>query len=134
MNDFLHNILSNSIGYEPLESWAGRQQPSFPKYNIVKKSEYAYSVELALAGIKKNDITIDVKDNKLNISSTIGKHINEKEPEYLHKGISSRNFSLSFALGNYMEVTEAKMEDGILSIELERIVPEEKKAKLITIS
>ena len=102
-------------------------------YNIVKVSEEKYCIELAIAGFSKSDIEIESKDNVLTISTLDKKDENELETEYLHKGISARSFKKAFNLAEYVIVQGASFKDGILSIDLERIVPEAMKPKTIKI-
>ena len=105
----------------------------YPPYNIVKDSEEKYCIELAIAGFSKSDIIIESKDNILSISTLDKKDENELETEYLHRGISARSFKKAFNLAEYVVVQGASFKDGILSIELERIVPEAMKPKTIKI-
>ena len=105
--------------------------PNYPPYNIIKKGE-TYFIEIAMAGFKKSDIDIQVEDNTLTISANyLGR---ENDVEFIHKGISEREFYKSFALAEYVEVKKAKIVDGILVIELEKNIPEEQKPKKIKIS
>ena len=105
----------------------------YPPYNIVKVSEEKYCIELAIAGFSKSDIEIESKDNILTISTLDKKDENELETEYLHKGISARSFKKAFTLAEYVTVQSASFKDGILSIDLERLVPEAMKPKTIKI-
>jgi len=109
--------------------------PNFPPYNIVKTGKNSYDIELALAGYNKKDISIEFEEGILNIKSI--KDEKEKEVEdnngILHKGIAKRYFSKSFTIADDVEIKDAKLEDGLLRISLERIVPESKKARTIEI-
>jgi molecular chaperone IbpA len=101
--------------------------PNYPPYNIIKHDEDHFSIELAVAGFNDGDITITVEKNLLTIKGEQRQDLDEleKEIEYLHRGISARSFSRTFTLADYVEVIGAKAENGILTIELERQVPEE---------
>ena len=102
----------------------------YPPYNITKSDDDTYHVSIALAGFSKDDVEVTV-DNKTLI---VKGEINRKDQEqYVHKGIGVRKFTRNFALGEYMEVTKATMEDGMLNITVERIVPEDKLPKVIKI-
>ena len=104
---------------------------SYPPYNVLKYDEDSYALELAVAGFKKDEIDITVKDNTLTIT---GEKLSPEVDDYfIHRGIGTRKFTRSFALGEFMEVNSAEMEDGILSIMIDRIIPEEKKPKAIEI-
>ena len=105
---------------------------SYPPYNLVKIDDDNYMVNLAVAGFTKHEISISVENNTLTVSGEI---ITEDEEgiEYLHKGIAMRKFTRTFALGEYMEVISAEMDNGILYVAVRREIPEEKKPKQITI-
>ena len=104
----------------------------FPPYNIIKNDEYNYQIEIALAGYDKKDIEIELKEGTLSISS---KKIEDdtSEKNLIHKGISHRSFKRTFTLSDEMKVKGAKMENGMLFIALERIVPAHKKPQMIEV-
>jgi molecular chaperone IbpA len=103
----------------------------YKNYNIKEVEEDTkYEIEMAIAGFAKEDITISVKENSLVVEGGSKK---TKDESYVHKGIAARTFTQSFVLGDYVEVTNAKLENGILTISLDRKVPEEKKPKTIKI-
>jgi molecular chaperone IbpA len=103
---------------------------SYPPYNLLKLDEDTYRLSLAVAGFTKEDVNISVDNGTLVIKGEI---IEVTDAEVIHKGIAGRKFTQSFALGEYMEVTGAEMKDGMLHINVDRIVPEEKKPKSIKI-
>ena len=103
---------------------------SYPPYDILKLDEDTYRISLAIAGFTKEDIDVSIDNGTLNIKGEI---VEVVDAEVVHKGIAGRKFTRSFALGEYMEVTGADMKDGMLHINVERIVPEEKKPKSIKI-
>ena len=103
---------------------------SYPPYDIVQLDDDSYVLKLAAAGFSRKDLDITVKDGTLVIA---GNKSEADADKYLHKGIAMRNFTRTFALGEYMEVVSASMEDGILIINVKRELPEEKKPKQITI-
>jgi molecular chaperone IbpA len=108
------------------------RQVSYPPYDLVKLDDDNYKLSLAVAGFSKDDIEVSVDNSTLVIKGDNSVEDEEKS-EILHKGIATRKFTRTFALGEYMEVVGAKMEDGMLVIDIERIVPEEKKPKSIKI-
>ena len=123
-----------SVGFDEIFNTLQRAsipQSNYPPYNIIKKGE-TYYIEIAMAGFKQSDINIQVEDNSLTISATYADR--EDDIEFVHKGISEREFYKSFALAEYVEVKKAKMVDGILLIELQKNIPEENKQKIIKIS
>jgi molecular chaperone IbpA len=103
---------------------------TYPPYDVLKLDEDTYQISIAVAGFTKNDIDISVEDNTLIVKGDI---VEVTDGEYLHKGIASRKFTRTFALGEYMEVASAEIKDGMLNIRVDRIVPEEKKPKTIKI-
>ena len=102
----------------------------FPPYNIRRDGDYNYVIEMALAGMSKDDLEVQVADGTLTVRS-IEKQ--EDEGELLHRGISFRKFTRSWTLADDVIVKDAKMENGMLLIHLEHVVPEEKKPRLVKI-
>ena len=103
---------------------------SYPPYDLIKLDEDTYRLSIAIAGFSREDIDITVDNGTLIIKGEI---VEVTDAEVIHKGIAGRKFTRSFALGEYMEVTGADMKDGMLHINVDRIVPEDKKPKQITI-
>ena len=103
----------------------------FPPYNIRKDGDYNFVIELALAGLSQDDLEVEVAEGTLTVRSVEKKQ--EEGGELLHRGISYRQFSRSWTLADDVVVNEAKMENGMLSVHLERVIPEEKKPRKITI-
>jgi len=103
----------------------------FPPYNIRKEGDFNYVIEMALAGLSKDDLEVEVSDGTLSVRSKDKK--DDEEGELLHRGISYRKFSRSWTLADDVVVNEAKMENGMLLINLEHVVPEEKKPRLVKI-
>jgi molecular chaperone IbpA len=107
---------------------ASRQ--SYPPYDVLKLDEDTYMVSLAVAGFTKENITLSVDNGTLVVSGEI---VEVTDAEVLHKGIAARKFTRSFALGEYMEVSSASLKDGMLNININRLIPEDKKPKTIKI-
>jgi molecular chaperone IbpA len=126
----------DSILDELMRVNAQQTNTNYPPYNIVKHSEDAFAIELAVAGFREGDINITLEKNVLTIKGeqTVSLDELEKDIEYVHRGISARNFDRVFTLAEYVEVIGAKAENGILTIELERQVPEEQKPKTVAIT
>ena len=126
----------DSILDELMRVNAQQTNTNYPPYNIVKHSEDAFAIELAVAGFREGDIKITLEKNVLTIKGeqTVSLDELEKDVEYVHRGISARNFDRTFTLADYVEVLGAKAENGILTIELERQVPEEQKPKTVAIT
>ena len=106
----------------------------YPPYNIRKVNDTDYVIELAVAGFGKKDIEVKSQENTLTIKSTDKKdEVLEKDESVLHRGISQRSFKRSFTVAEDVVVKGADLKDGLLSVKLERIIPEEKKPKFIDI-
>jgi molecular chaperone IbpA len=110
------------------------QTTNYPPYNIIKQTDDKYVLELATAGFREGEIDVTVEKSTLIVTGNKVTTQNEDAAEYLHRGISARSFQRTFTIGEYVEVVGASVQDGILTIELERIVPEEKKPKKIAIA
>jgi molecular chaperone IbpA len=131
------NIHKFGIGFDSifedihrLASVTGKD--NYPPYNVIKIDDDHFFIELALAGIPREALDIQVDQNQLTISTD--KAESDEELEYLHKGISQRGFSRSFTLADHVIVQGADMVDGVLKISLERQLPEELKPRKIDIS
>ena len=123
----------SSVGFDNfLNSALNSQKSSSLPYNIVKKSDDDYSISLALAGWNESDLTITKDKNTLTVSGKSSKE--QKETNYMHRGISERDFSLDFSLADYVNVISADMKDGLLNIELHRELPETEKPMQISIN
>lgn len=103
---------------------------SYPPYDLLKLDEDTYRLSIAVAGFSKDNVGVTVDNGTLIIKGEI---VDVTDAEVVHKGIAGRKFVRSFALGEYMEVTGAELKDGMLHISIDRIVPEEKKPKTISI-
>ena len=103
---------------------------SYPPYDLLKLDEDTYQISLAIAGFSKEDINVSVDNGTLIIKGEI---VEVTDAEIVHKGIAGRKFTRTFALGEYMEVTSAELKDGMLQVHVVRIIPEDKKPKVIDI-
>ena len=108
------------------------QSTGFPPYNIRKDGDYNFVIEIALAGLSKDDLEIEVAEGVLTVRTKEKK--DEEGGELLHRGISYRQFTRKWTMADDIVVNDAKMENGMLLIEVERVVPEEKKPRLLKIS
>ncbi len=102
---------------------------TYPPHNVIKDGEDSYGIELAVAGFSRDQISIETQDRLLKITGEAQKD----EREYTYKGISTRSFTRQFTLAEYVEVTDATLQDGILSVSLKRNVPEEKQPRKVKI-
>ena len=134
--DNFNQLTPYAVGYDRMFDHLNRYvannstSTGFPPYNIIKGGDYNYVIEMALAGFSKDDIEIEIADNTLTIRST---KENEENEDTIHRGISYRKFNRKFTLTDDLVVNEASLENGMLVINLERIVPEEKKPRLLSI-
>ena len=104
----------------------------YPPYNIRKINEAQYVIEIALAGFSKEDIEVEVTEGNLAIRSKEEKETDEDD-SFVHKGIAKRSFLRSFTLSDDIIVKGADLKDGMLIIDLEKVIPDEKKPRLIQI-
>ena len=112
-----------------------RYNSNYPPYNIHRLNDTDYKIEIALAGYSKDDIELELKENTLTIrNKTKEKVINENGNGVIHKGISTRQFERSFTISEDIKVKNAELKNGLLNIDLERIIPDEKKSRLIEIN
>ena len=111
-------------------SAGSKSLPSYPPFNVVKDGDH-YIVEVALAGIDKKDLDVEVQENTLSISYDSSNK--EESDNKLYRGIAQRSFRRQFSLSEDVEVTGAIFKNGLLQIDLERIIPEEKRPKQIKI-
>ena len=117
---------------------SGAPTAAFPFYNIVKTGDTTYDIEVALAGYSKGEIDVEYADNLLRITSNKSDPLDtmdngETKKGTIHQGISKRYFSKVFTIADDVEIKGAELKNGLLKISLEKIVPEGKKPKTITI-
>ena len=137
LHDNFHKLTPYAVGFDRMFDNLARymdnnvQSTGFPPYNIHKGGDFSYTIEMALAGFSKDDIEVEVADGTLSVRSD--KKEEPKDEYTYHRGISYRKFDRKFTLSDDIVVTGAKLENGMLTIDLERIVPEEKKPRLIEV-
>ena len=124
-----------AVGFDSMfdEFTKVRDHGNYPPYNVIKYTEDKFAIEVAVAGFKEGDIDITVEKGQLSVKGEKALDVSESV-EYLHRGISARNFQRTWTLADHVEVVGADVQDGILTINLERQVPEELKPKRITIN
>jgi len=103
----------------------------YPPYNIAKRDENDYQITLAVAGFSEEQLHVEFKENTLSITGKQG--TGKDETEFLHRGIAGRAFERRFQLADHIKAVGAKLENGLLHIELEREIPEALKARTIPI-
>jgi molecular chaperone IbpA len=115
-----------------LDNAAADSASGYPPYNIERTDENAYRVEIAVAGFRPEELSIEVKENLLTVAGR--KAANDEPRRFLHRGLAERNFERRFQLADYVVVTEAALADGLLSIALKRELPEALKPRQIAIN
>jgi molecular chaperone IbpA len=120
------------IGFDRLLSSNGVTNQSYPPYNIIKRNDDHYEIEIAVAGFTQSEIEVEVDKNQLIIRGERKREENE-DVEYLHRGLAFRSFEKSLTLGEYMQVGDASIMDGVLRIAITRIVPEALKPRKIQV-
>ena len=111
-----------------------RYSTNYPPYNIKRVNDTDYRIEVALAGYSKDDIEVELKDSALTVRNKSKEQtIDEKGNGVIHKGISTRQFERAFTISEDIKIKDAELKNGLLTIDLERIIPDEKKPRLIEI-
>ena len=135
----LSPLYRSFIGFDHLASMMdaasrNEKQSGYPPYNIELVAEDKYVITMAIAGFSEQEVDIQVLENTLLVTGKKSDSKKENERQYLHKGISERNFERKFQLGDHVNVIGADMDNGLLHVSLERIVPETKKPRSIAIN
>ena len=134
----LPTLHRHAIGFDQLfnelnRTFANSKQDNYPPYNVIKNSETAFTVEVAVAGFSEEDLDIELKENVLTIRGE-RKSDESEDAEYLHRGIGARDFVRTFTLAEHVEVKTATVTNGILAVALERVIPEAEKPRKIAIT
>jgi len=116
--------------FEDLDRLSNLTQPNYPPYNVVKVDDEHFTVELAVAGFGKKDISVTKEKNLLIIEGKV----EDAKKEFVHKGLASRAFKRSWTLADNVEIDSAELKDGILAVSLVKVIPEEDKPVSIKIS
>ena len=120
--------------FESMLDNGGTVQNNYPPYNIRKAGKDKYAIEVAVAGFNKDDVEVEFEDNFLTVKTKkVEKTVEKDGDEIIHKGISQRSFSRSFTIADDVKVNGAQLKDGLLTVTCEKIIPEQKKKKLIPI-
>jgi molecular chaperone IbpA len=123
---------TNTIGFDLFSDFFNTSKVTYPPYNIIKYSNKDYSIELAVAGFSQEEIDVNVEDRYLVITGKKPEQSNEGF-RILHQGLAKRSFFQKFLLEKEIEVKSAELQDGILTIKLEKFIPEAKQPKKIAI-
>ena len=118
--------------FDLLDNVAGQTANGYPPYNIEKAGENAYKIVMAVAGFADSELNLTQKENELLVSGQTAPN-GQDEKQYLYRGIAGRNFERRFQLADHVKVVGAKLANGLLTIELQREIPEEKKPRAIPV-
>lgn len=130
-------LYRSAIGFDRMAnlldslSRAEQNQPSYPPYNIELTGEDKYRITMAVAGFDQAELTIEVNQNNLTVSAN--KATDDQQRTYLHQGIAARSFERRFQLADHVQVKSANYENGLLHIDLQRVIPESMKPRTIPI-
>ncbi len=130
-------LFRHSVGFDRFDelldaALRADQSSGYPPYDIIRESDGRYRIVMAVAGFKRNDIEITVQENELRIRGGLTEQ-NDQERTWLHRGIARRAFERTFKLADHVEVEAAGLDDGLLTVTLNRVVPEEKKPRVIPV-
>ena len=110
--------------------FANQINQNYPPYNILKHDEDSYEIEIAVTGFEQEEITVEIDQNQLIVKGQ-RKEVDLQEPTYLHRSLATRDFTRSWTLAEHMEVGEGRIKNGVLTIELNRVVPEALKPRVL---
>lgn len=123
------------VGFDRLfedfeQRFANQISQSYPPYNVVKYDDNSYEIQIAVSGFDKNEISVEIDQNQLIIK---GKHAEgeSENVQYLHRGLAARDFVRSFTLADHMEVGEGTIKNGVLKVEIKRVIPEALKPRVL---
>ena len=119
--------------FESLFNESPSLHTNYPPYDILKTDEHSYVIELAVAGFSKKDIAVTVENGVLTVESDRESNSESNGQEIIHRGISKRYFKKSFSISDDVEIRGAELKDGLLRISMEKIIPESRKRKEISI-
>jgi len=131
----LHRAL---LGFDNLfdnfeQRFANQINNTYPPYNVLKHDEDSYELEIAVTGFEQEDITVEIDQNQLIVKGQ-RKTVELAEPTYLHRGLATRDFTRSWTLAEHMEVGAGNIKNGVLTVELKRVVPEALKPRVLKLT
>ncbi|UYA57666.1 heat shock protein [Synechococcus phage S-CREM1] len=135
LNTFWKDYTPHTVGlddvFHRLEAMSGNNV-NYPPYNLIKHDSSNFSIEIALAGFKPTEVEVSTEQNVLRVASKVEKR--DTERTYLYKGLSKRSFIRNWQLADDVEIKNVKFEDGLLVINLQRIIPEKQQRKVYEIA
>lgn len=133
------NALNKALlGFDQLfdnfeQRFANQINNNYPPYNIIKHDENSYELEIAVTGFDKNEITVEIDQDQLIVKGERSSST-ETEKLYLHRGLGTRDFRRTWTLAEHMEVGQGRIKNGVLTIELKRVIPESLKPRVLNIT
>jgi molecular chaperone IbpA len=131
------SILRQAVGFDQifneLHKNIGSTSNNYPPYNIIKKNDTTYSIEVAVAGFDEEELDVEIENGQLHVKGDASSRV-ETDGEYLHQGIALRNFDRTFTIAENVEIKGAVVKNGLLAIDMEHIIPESAKPKKIAIT
>ena len=115
------------------QRFANQISNNYPPYNILKHDEDSYELQIAVTGFDQDDITVEIDQNNLIVKGQRKDEGAKEETQYLHRGLATRDFTRSWTLAEHMEVGEGRIKNGVLTIDLNRVVPESLKPRVLKI-
>ena len=113
--------------------WANSVGNNYPPYNVLKRDKDTYEVQVAVTGFDPKDVSVEVDQNQVIVKGEISNKSEDNEIQYIHRGLAGRNFTRVFPLAEHIEVGDATIKNGVLSILLTRVVPEALKPRVLKI-
>ncbi len=135
----LSPLFRTTVGFDRLNQLidsafkADERTSAYPPYNIMRASEDEYSIVMAVAGFRLEELNIVLQNNMLTVSGVRADELEDQGVTYLHKGIATRSFERKFSLADHVKVVDAQLSDGLLTLSLKREVPEESKPRSVPI-
>lgn len=131
-------LFRHSVGFDHFDELLNSalradQGSSWPPYDIVREGEDRYQIVMAVAGFREKELNITVQENELRISADAAAEESNEERTWLHRGIARRAFQRTFRLADHVQVKGARLRDGLLTVELQRVIPEEAKPRMVPI-
>ncbi len=126
------------LGFDSLfnnveQRFANQINNNYPPYNIIKKGENSYELEVAVTGFSPDEVTVEVDQNQLIVKGE-RRRDDELENQFIHRGLATRDFTRTWTLAEHMEVDQGSIKNGVLRIEIKRIIPESLKPRLVKIT
>lgn len=134
------NALNKALlGFDSLfdnieQRFANQINNNYPPYNIIKKGEHSYELEVAVTGFNPDEVTVEIDQNQLIVKGQKNSTNDDAETQYLHRGLATRDFTRVWTLAEHMEVDAGTIKNGVLRIKIQRVIPEALKPRVLKIT